>query len=282
MRRVTFTAFALALALGMIVVQPSQATVPWSNSWGSTSLFDWNSGQNDTGLFGDPTIVGNNAFRFTPSGFIAQGANGSDGDARDIASWNVVAKDGITFSGLRLVERGTWDISGPGPGNSVSAAAVFSAIENTFGSTVSDSRSFAQYTTGSGTWTFDMTLDLSWAAPTSLQISLDNHLIAISNGDSDSCYIRKQLAGGIVEVEIIPEPTSLALLALGLLGLVRRPRLVAQRCFPSPCRNRRTVTRTRTSCPKGALDCRVREGSAGRVGTSRHGSSRTEARTSRR
>jgi hypothetical protein len=222
MRKSLLFVSVMSLALGL-VVQTSQADpVPWTNASGTATSFNWSNGQNATGLFGSPTLVSGNAFRFTPLGFRAQAQDGSQQLVTDTASWDVVAHAGITFSQIRLTQRGPWAITGTAPQNRVRVDGTFTATHNGLGPSAVATPSFESTMPGSGNWLFSsVVLDLSASNPTTMHISIQDDLLAIS-GASSTTSIQLLYSQGAVDVEIIPEPGTLVLLGMGVLGLIRR------------------------------------------------------------
>ena len=203
-------------------VSAAQASVPWDNPSGSAAFFDWYGGQDSVGLFGSPTLIGGNAFRFTPSAFRAEAVDGASNTASDIAEWNVVPHAGYTLSQLRVIERGDYGITGAGPGNLARTENAVQVIDNMTQMQVNSSGNH-EWTVGAGNWTLDSTLDLSPLYPgADLHIQIQNDLLAISGGAGNDVFVQKQLLGGIVDVILIPEPATVALAFLGLCFLRRR------------------------------------------------------------
>lgn len=211
----------IALITGVLAVAGSaNAFVPWSNPNGSGSFFNWSNGGSDNGLFGSPTLVGDN-FVFFPSNFRAQSPNGSP-IVSDRLQFELEAFVGSEFSNITIQEIGDYGNLGGGGGNLVQAnMALFTTDLNQF-RVVQDNQTFTA-PAGLGNWNLSAStaLDGSVQKWTKIRVVLNNNLIAIS-GANGVTFIEKKVTGGIIIR--VPTPGSLALLGIGGLVAVRRRR----------------------------------------------------------
>jgi len=198
------------------------ADTPWADPTGTADYFDWANGRNtDTNFFGSPTLVGGNAFRFSPIDFRAEALDGATSSASDTATWDVTAHAGVEFTEVRIIEHGDYSISGSHADNSTSvttnvAAGIYGAAND-----------YQEWTTeGAGPWSVDLTIDLSDVFPpvTAMEISVQNDLLAVSGGAGNVCWIEKKFTGAIIDVFVVPEPATALMLTLGGLALIRRRR----------------------------------------------------------
>jgi len=222
---------AATLALTFVLLGSAisvNADTPWSNPSGTASYFDWENGHNsNTNLFGSPTLVGGNAFRFSPTDFRAESVDGVSGTANDIAAWDAIAHPGHQFSEIRIIEHGDYSISGTHEDNEVEVTTLLRADDNDLIWQWMQDFTTIEYTEeGTGLWDIDMSLDLENTFPpiTDVHITLENNLVAISGGPGNVTWIEKKFAGAIIDVILIPEPSTLALIVFGGFALIRRRR----------------------------------------------------------
>lgn len=220
----TIAAVAGVLALA----GAAQAQIPWANPNGVGPFFTWANGQNATGLFGSPTLVGD-TFIFFPANFAAVSENGVPDTKTDTMKVDIYVQAGYKFDGIRISEYGDYSILGTGQ---VDAAASLTLVDiDNPGRNTADTMAFAPvFPQASGvnqSWSGDVGRDLSlieFGVPfLKLHLELRNDLIAISAPGS-SAVIRKTLVGVPVAIQILPEPGALALLAFGGLVASRRRR----------------------------------------------------------
>ena len=198
----------------------AQATIYWSNKDGTADGFDWKNGGSDNGLFGDPTLVGGSTFVFFPSNFRAESVNGQSAVVSDRLQFEIIAQPGKEIQGIRITEYGDYGILTEG---SVSVTGtMFLTNLSSFGVYYDELATdpASPITSGQGTWTGEVSVtDINW---THLQIVLDNNLLAISLPGS-TAFIEKKIVGSGIDIEIIvPEPATIAMLAIGSVLFVPR------------------------------------------------------------
>src|SRR3954470_21204463 len=101
---------AVAGVLGL--AGAADAFVNWVPSSGAGSFFTYSGGGSDNGLFGNPTIVGGNTFKFFPPNFTADSNNGVSQSVNDRLEVTLLANPGQRFTLIRITEIGDWAITG--------------------------------------------------------------------------------------------------------------------------------------------------------------------------
>ena len=193
-------------------------------------------------LFGTPTLAGNGLV-FNPVSFGASSINGASPDITDgTLTATIVAKPGNFISQISIEESGDYTLFGNGTAATsvvVAAPVFFQIIEvnnapitpTTLSGTLTMSPSGTFSLPGSvvgGIWTgsgvFDLDAHLAGlgidGSATKVILSLDNALVAQSEVGTVA-FIKKKTFGG-TSLTIVPEPTTLGLLAGTLLLASRR------------------------------------------------------------
>jgi hypothetical protein len=230
-------------ALALASSSASAAPIAWSTPSGTTGNIAYSNGQSDNGLFGDPVLSGDN-FLFFPNNFKAQASNGSAQTTSDRLSFKVSTLHGEDIQKITIKEVGDWSILGGGSVKAFGTLYVTKLNTPGFGSVYSDTLDTTyNYSSApivlqspakpvgesDGQWdgTFEITLP---AGVTSAQIVLNNILQATSTTGGTSIIQKKELGSpgeGSPQFLIsasVPEPTSMSILALGGLALLRRHR----------------------------------------------------------
>jgi len=223
------TRILVAAAVMLLCVPVTVQAVDWDNPSGSALDFDWANGQNSNplSLFGSPTWYGGNDLYFLDSSFVAyDNDGGGTTTVTDTMDVDFTAHVDKKFLSIAVWEYGDYNITG-GTGNTVTADLDMSGtVAGHPMSPFEDDFLFsdAGNTNGTVQWNDTAALLMEFAVPdvTALHLSVTNTLIALSDdlGGTASITGNFMLVG--VSVTVIPEPTSLALLALGGLAVTRR------------------------------------------------------------
>ncbi len=215
-------------AMGMFA--SSALAGAWLTPAGDAGDFTYSNGQDINGYFGDPLVPGDNTFYYIAADFqvsSAGGGPGPQGDHQfDTTSFDAVAKPGLQFSLIRVQAFGTYAVTGAGA--SVNVDAGLDITENggmgrNWAGPLATTPGFP-VTNGSGDWSGLSVVDITFELPvpySSLHVAMANDVLAISIPGS-SATINVQYQDLKIEFEVIPEPGTLALLALGGLALLRR------------------------------------------------------------
>jgi hypothetical protein len=217
---------AVAGVLGAALA--AQAATPWNQPSGNGAFFTWANGQNETNLFGSPTLVGGVRLVFFPDSFTANAVNGNTATAHDRFDVDLFALVGYKFTEIRIETIGDYSIVG----DASAAVSGGMAINEIGGPRSSNDPLLANIpmpvTSGSGNWQSAAIRDLSLVEGgtpfTQIHISFTNDLIAISSGNGHVATINKTVVGFPVAVTIIPGPGALAVLGLGGMLAARRRR----------------------------------------------------------
>jgi len=246
MRSIRLSAIiALTCLLGWQVSSVKAAGIPWANPNGSSpGFFNWANGQNQTGLMGSPTAIGNTLL-FLPQNFVANSINGQDQNAgatpgnpisqtTDRTDVDITAPLGFQIQQIRIFEAGDYQIVGSGGATKIDVAG--GPVVTPLAPAVAPSLTDALHTnpampvlSGSNTWAGNASVTINTGPVTSVHLTLDNVLTAISTGGANptSARVEKKSAGSSIFIQIIiPEPASFGLLACGAPLLLRRRRSV--------------------------------------------------------
>jgi len=218
----------LAASSAVFAVSSAFASpVPWTTPAGSTPYYDYADGQSQNGLFGDPLVL-DSSFVFFPNNFKAVSLNGVAASKSDSLTFEITVKNNQAVTGLTVNEIGDYSISGTGTvsvGGSLTITNLAVAQPPTQSPLISTPASPITTTTSAiGSWTATSTATNLPDGWTKFHVNLTNILDATSLQGS-TATIEKKLASAAIEVSfIVPEPTSLSLLAAGATMLLRRRR----------------------------------------------------------
>lgn len=186
------------------------------------------------GLFGPASLSGDTLY-FNPTEFQAESLNGS-GLALTNSTMNieVTAHDGWSFSDISLSERGDYLLLGGSSTADVGGQVRVFDVANP----LSDMSASIQTTapldhTGLPTsnWEAGASVDLSaWDGAQTVNVTVQNLLLASSNGSSAAAFVDKKFVGLTAGVAPVPEARTYAMMlaGMGLVGWkVRRRRTLA-------------------------------------------------------
>lgn len=208
------------------------AQIPWSNSSGAGTFFTWSNGQNLTGLFGDPILVGGNQFVFFPNNFNATSAGGGMTTVFDRFDVDLLANQDYKFTGIRIEVLGDYSILTQG---SVDCQAMLDIAEiggpmRTTSDPLATSPAMPVFSGVNQVWhgVADrdlLAIELLTGVPfTHIHVSFSNTLIAISAGPGHSAVINKAVVGFPISMTIIPTPGVAGVLILAGGWAARRRR----------------------------------------------------------
>jgi hypothetical protein len=202
--------------------------VAWSNPNGAAENFTWSNGYNtDSNLFGSPSWFSGDNLYFMDSSFVAAA---SDTDTNvtvtDTMNVDLLANPTMKFLSIAIYEYGDYSITGD-TSNAVSAdLGMTGTTAGHPNSPWTDSFSFNSSGADSASWDSNAELLMTFAVPdvTGLHLEVSNTLVAVSDGAGGTASITGNFVLLGISVEVIPEPATLSLLALGGLAALRRRR----------------------------------------------------------
>jgi len=194
------------------------------------------SGTDNVPLFGPPTPF-TTGLDFDPAGFVAS-ASGGNQDITD-GQLNFRADSIFGINTIQLFEAGDFSLTGVGTSatQAIAGAIIRATVTEINGVAVapivlSPSNASVSFNLVSNPgivqpWSLGTTINIDGQlAPgqnaTKVEISINNQLQALSQSTSAAFIAKKEF---ILNVSVVPEPTSLGLAAVGLLGLARRRRV---------------------------------------------------------
>lgn len=237
-----FAGIVLALSLSVVSAQSALAAV-WSNSAGAapSGNFTWSNGQDINGLFGNPIVTPNDRFVFNAGGF---GINDpTPGDAfsntqSDTVSWDLHLTPGFQLTGMVVRAFGSYAVQGDGSYVDLLGTLEITEFEAQPGELGPRTRTgnFVAATPGAfplvapnysqGSYSGLAEIDISFEMPifdNNLHISFANLLEAFAVADGNAS-LNQTFQQFTIEIELIPEPATLALVGLGAVALIRRRR----------------------------------------------------------
>jgi hypothetical protein len=219
----------LIAAMGVLCVPVLAFAGDWTNPNGSCDNFDWANGTNAGDVWGDPTNSGDNLY-FFPAFEADADDTGTSESITDTFDVDFIANPTMEFGSISIYVYGDYSIAdGGAPGGN--------SVEGDFGVQGSDNdglhpdspwaRAQALYqetAVGGSTWNrlATMTIDFNAGDVTDLHLTCDGTVTAVSDGEGGTAAITANVALLAIAVEVIPEPTSLLLLGLGGLAVLRR------------------------------------------------------------
>ncbi|MEK6702488.1 MAG: hypothetical protein AABZ53_09505 [Planctomycetota bacterium] len=209
---------ALALVASASMLGSAQAFVPWINTNGSSSTFDWFGGGSDLGLFGSPMLMGADTFLFFPNSFNAQSSDGHTTQTRDRMQVELLLHQSQRVAQISFIN--TWKYNVVGVGSSVSAtSSIFLTDLNNF-QTLSVTYTLPTGLTGLGELqagpTINVPIGLDWSH---FQLVVNTNFFATSGPGG---FASLSMEGSYLLQ--IPAPGSLALLGIAWSAAPRRRR----------------------------------------------------------
>ena len=176
-------------------------------------------------LYGTPIAVGNSLSFSTGPFAAAQAGVGSDITSGQL-SFFIQADPGLFIESISLDEIGDFLMLGSTAEVTAGGTLVATILDPLIGGFVSDPIDFVPGMpltgTGSGIWSGQAMVDLSNYQATWVRIDLDNILIAASDKASHAAFMDKKALTVNVAFAQIPEPAALALMAMGMLAVLKR------------------------------------------------------------
>ncbi len=171
-------------------------------------------------LYGQPEIFGDN-LSFPGTGFVTESNNGEINFLDGRLSFMIEADPGTTISSVTIREFGAFFTFGQDSIASISAIAFVETLEGDLFSGTLDFINFGSNVPQSGDWIRELTI--TFPETTKITLNLDNQLFSFADTPGVA-FIDKKGVDIFPGGEVIPEPTSAAILALGLMGLAIRSR----------------------------------------------------------
>lgn len=208
----------ILLLTQLFLVSCACALQYWDEKDGSTGAFAWKNGGSETGLFGNPVVVGN-TFKFHAVDFNSVSKNGVRTFLTDTLQFDIFALDGRKIQGIKITESGRYEVNGQGfvSANGMISLTNKDPYEKQSASFVTDIT--MPITQGSGTW--HGLAEINNIAWSEIHVVITGNLIAFSRPGSETFISLTELGAtnGIdIEILLIPEPATLTI--FGLSGLV--------------------------------------------------------------
>jgi hypothetical protein len=207
-----------AILLLMPLSQNAEATL----FSGSADDFYWENGYSDNGLFVAPTLSGEDTLVFGVQEFRIESLDGEPEYASigDTLVFDLVALNGFYFGGITIFEIGDYGID---DGGSVGVSGTV-LIENLSGNGSQDAnltnnlQEMPQVDVEDCTeWNAGAEISLEPSKWTHIRITLTNYLWAETLAGGSTAWIAKKNLDTTIAIQIIPEPATIGLLALGSL-----------------------------------------------------------------
>gem|GEM_PF-1592814 len=192
---------------------------------GDTVDFFYDDEDVGTLAYGTMQISGDTIFA-TPSSFETSALNGAGTTLfSNTGSVFVVAKDGYSFSGVDILEGGTYNTTGNGTVDVTSSIRVMDSnnilIQETNFLDITDLTAAGAHS-WQGALSYDLTTSM-WDNTSSIQLTLNTLLYATSPDAGSTATINQTLTGSSMGMSIstvVPVPAAAWLFGSGLIGLI--------------------------------------------------------------
>ncbi len=205
----------------LVFASTCSANILWSNPAGSADLFDFSRGSGDSGLYGSPSLIGGNTLTFFPSQFRAESINAAASSIADGIEFELNAHSGYSLGNISIKLQGDYGLLGTGQLD-VSTALQIQNLNTSeiINGTVTTSTALP-ITSGVGAWQSTIYAETGGGNWTNGKITLDSSLLAGSFPGSVS-FIQGKVLSSAIEMQVIPEPATMALLGIGAIVLIRK------------------------------------------------------------
>lgn len=202
----------------------SAAIYPDSIAAGPGQTVSFTDISDNFGLFGGYNRSGD-ALTWLPQNFKAESSNGVSQTTNDVLKMTITAQPGDWLTKIEVFEIGDRTFSGPTGGfaqTTVSGTLFVTEIAPGGGLAGFDAFSQAfNLADGFGLWNGSLVVDLTGMQITAVEVTWQNNLQASSEAGTTALIQKKFGEMGII-AEVIPEPASVAIMAVGGLLLLRR------------------------------------------------------------
>jgi hypothetical protein len=224
----TFTKTLAAVCLALAGTSLNAATI---TQFGSDVSFTYD----DSTAYGIGTVTGNSIF-FNPTTIFAESLGGGSDTMHATINIDVTATTaGFSLSAFSIFESGDYQLAGSGA--SVDAQGFFQATSNTNANgctgagpgTLNLCQGTATYSAGTlpdtanniALWSMGGTINLAdtvnWGSDTSVNLTIQNNLAAITTAAGEHAFIQKKFT---IDIPQVPVPAAVWLFGSGLIGLI--------------------------------------------------------------
>ncbi len=223
---------------------PGPGPYAFASGTAPSGHFSWTAGGDEYGLFGNPIVTGDDRFVFNTASMGVDASFGGTDHEEDTVSFDLHMAGGWSLTRMVVDAHGSYYVKGDSAGDKswVNIQAGLSIVEFAAQAPFPDPRDFSAGLTATplpfpiedagvgeatqGVWGGDAEVDLSFVMPEpddDLHVSFANILDALASatGTAQGNLTFEQVQ---FEIVLIPEPSTLALLAIGGLALIRRRR----------------------------------------------------------
>lgn len=174
-------------------------------------------------LFGPPIFTGDGLV-FNPVAFVA---NAPPADTTSsLLTFMIDVPDGMTIHNLVITEVGDYSLLGQLAAAQIATSVILSS--DPAGTNIIATKSFGElFVVPAGQigkfdiFTTSATIPLGASGSNDIWLKMDNTLQAIAP-DGSAAFIQKKIVS--IKIDLVPEPSGIALIALGSVGLLRRRR----------------------------------------------------------